>query len=210
MTSRILSRSSSLATVTSDGTTAWSIGIGEHSLELGDRPLGDDARRGQPALHALADELAVVGHELRVGVEAGEEQLQLLRRVGLLELADLGEELLRAGHLVDDLEGVDPLLVLDREDRADDPQHVAGDPVLDGQPVVGDRKGRVAHVVGELAELGPALGARVGQAIVVAVVAVDRGAEGLELLQPLPEAVRKLVDGARLRQVVLPVRGSTG
>ena len=149
MTSRIASRSSSRATVTSDGTTACVDRGGEHPLQLRDRPLGDDPRRGQPAGERLAEELAVVGHVLRVGVEAGEEQLQPLRRVGLLELAELRQERLRAAHLVDDLERVDPLVVLDDEDLADHPEHVARDPVLDRQALVRDRARRVAHVLGE-------------------------------------------------------------
>ena len=114
MTSRIFSRSSSRATVTSDGTTASSIGAA--SIRSSWAIVRSATIRGavRPLASALPEQRAVVGHVLRVGAEAGEEELEALRRVGLLELAELGQERLRAAHLVDDLEGVDPLVVLDR------------------------------------------------------------------------------------------------
>ena len=136
------SRSSSRATVTSDGTTAWSIGVA--SIRSSWAIVRSATIRGavRPLAIASRSELAVVGHVLRVGAEAGEEQLEPLRRVRRLELAELRQEGLRAAHLVDDLEGVDPLVVLDDEDLADHPEDVARDPVLDAQALVRDRAAR--------------------------------------------------------------------
>ena len=111
----------------------------QHPLQLGDRPLGDDPGRGEAAGHRLAQQLAVVGHVLRVGAQAGKEQLEALRRVRGLELAQLRQQGLGPAHLVDDLERVDPLVVLDHEDLADHPQDVARDPVLDAEAIVRDR-----------------------------------------------------------------------
>ena len=76
-----------------------------------------------------------------VGLEPGEELVEPLRRVGRLELADLRQERLRAADLVDDLQPVDALVVLLDRLVGDDDQHVAGDPVLDGQAVGRDRLG---------------------------------------------------------------------
>ncbi len=57
-------------------------------------------------------------------MQPGEEQLEPLRRVRGLELAQLGQHRLRAAHLVDDLERVDALVVLDEEHVADHAQDV--------------------------------------------------------------------------------------
>ena len=85
---------------------------GQHPLELGDRPLGHDRRRRQPAAERLAQDVGVGGHERRVGVEPGDERLEPLGRVDGLELGQLGQELLRPVHLVDDPELVQALVVL--------------------------------------------------------------------------------------------------
>ena len=77
----------------------------EQPLELGDGPLGDDPGRRQAAVEALAQDVRVRGHERRVGLEAGDELLEALGRVGRLELADLGQERLRPADLVDDARG---------------------------------------------------------------------------------------------------------
>ncbi len=182
----------------------------EHSLDLGDRALGDDPGRRQAAGQRLTQQLPVVGHVLRVRVEAGEEQLQPLRRVGRLELAELGQQRLRAAHLVDDLERVDPLVIEDDEDLADHAQDVARDPVLDIEALVRDRGCGVAHVLGEAASVGAADRARVRQAIVEARVAIDRRADRVERLEALPEAVGELVDGGRLGQPRASVRSAPG
>ena len=54
---------------------------------------------------------------------------------------ELGQERLRAGHLVDDPEQVGPLVVLDDPELADHPDHVEGDPVLERLGVGVDRVG---------------------------------------------------------------------
>ena len=84
----------------------------EHPLDLGDRPLGHDPRRGQARRQPVAQDLRVGGHERRIGVEPGDERLESLGRVGRLELGQLRQELLRAAHLVDDAELVEGLVVL--------------------------------------------------------------------------------------------------
>ena len=104
----------------------------EHPLDLGDRPLGHDPRRGQPGGEPVAQELGVGGHERRVGVQPGDERLEPLGRVGRLELGQLREELLRTAHLVDDPQLVEGLVVLLDLELRDDLEHVAGDPVLGG------------------------------------------------------------------------------
>ena len=98
----------------------------QHPLDLGDRPLGDDARRGQTAAEPLAQDLRVGRHERRVGVQTGDERLEPLGRVGRLELGQLRQELLRAAHLVDDPELVEVLVVLFDVQVGDDLEHVAG------------------------------------------------------------------------------------
>ena len=55
---------------------------------------------------------ALARHERRVGVQPGDEGLEALGRVDRLELGQLGQELLRAAHLVDDAELVEALVVL--------------------------------------------------------------------------------------------------
>ena len=54
----------------------------EQPLELGDRPLGHDPGRGQAAGDSLPEQLDVGGHERRVGLQAGDEPLEALGRVG--------------------------------------------------------------------------------------------------------------------------------
>ena len=111
----------------------------QHPLDLGDRPLGHDARRRQPRGEAVAQDLGVRGHELGIGVESLEEGLEPLGRVGRLELGQLRQELLRPAHLVDDAQLVEALVVLLDAQLGDDDEHVAGDPLLGGQAV--DRDG---------------------------------------------------------------------
>ncbi len=111
----------------------------QHPLDLGDRPLGHDARRGQPRGEAVAQDVGVRGHELGIGVESLEEGLEPLGRVGRLELGQLRQELLRPAHLVDDAQLVEALVVLLDAQLGDDDEHVAGDPLLGGQAVDRDR-----------------------------------------------------------------------
>ena len=114
---------------------------GEHPLDLGDRPLGHDARRGQARCQSVAQDLGVGGHERRVGVEPGDERIEPLGGVRRLELGQLRQELLRPAHLVDDAELVERLVVLLDLEVGDDPEHVARDPVL-GRQTVGRDRGR--------------------------------------------------------------------
>ena len=92
----------------------------QHPLDLGDGPLGDDARRGQPGGHPVAEELGVGGHERRVGVQPRDERLEPLGRVGRLELGQLGQQLLRTAHLVDDAQLLEVLVVLLEVELGDD------------------------------------------------------------------------------------------
>ena len=72
-----------------------------------------------------------------VGAEAGEPVLEPLRRVGRLEHRELREHGLGAVDVAQRAELVEgEVVALDREVRHD-PQHVAGDPVLDRQALLG-------------------------------------------------------------------------
>ena len=169
----------------------------EHPLDLGDRPLGDDARRGEPRRQAVAQDLRVGGHERRVGVESGDERLEPLGGVGRLELGQLRQELLRAAHLVDDAELVEGLVVLLDLELGDDLEHVAGDPVL-GRQAVGRDRGRLGRgPLHQRPSAGPSLGTGVLEAVGVAVVAVERRGRRVELEDRLPEAVGEVVDRRR-------------
>ena len=119
--------------MTIDGTIADVDRDREHPLDLGDRSLGHDPRRGQAGVHAVAQDLRVGRHERRIRVQAGDERLEPLGRVGRLELGQLRQQLLRPAHLVDDLELVEALVVLLDLQLGDDQQHVAGDPLLGRQ-----------------------------------------------------------------------------
>ena len=64
--------------------------------------------------------LGVGGHVRRIGVQPGDERLEPLGRVGRLELGQLGEQLLRTAHLVDDPQLLEALLVLLEVEGGDD------------------------------------------------------------------------------------------
>ncbi len=131
--SRIRSRSASFATLTIDGTIADSIGISSirsiwaivrsATIRGAVRPDARPSRR----IWTLA---AMIG---RVGMQPGDERLEAFGCVGRLELGQLGEQLLRAAHLVDDAELVEREVVLLDLELGDDLEHVAGDPVLGRQ-----------------------------------------------------------------------------
>ena len=167
----------------------------EQALQLLDGPLGDDPRGRQARFDALLEDADVRRHVGRVGLEAGDEHLEPLGRVGLLELADLRQDSLGAVDLVDDAQPVGALVVLLDADVGDHDQHVAGDPVLDRQAVGGDRLRLAPGADEELAGLRPAGRARVLEPVVVALVAVDRRGRRIELEELLPEAVGELADG---------------
>ena len=184
-----------VATWTIDGTIADSIGHREHPLDLGDRPLGHDARRGQAARESLAQDLGVGGHERRVGVETGDERLEALRRVGRLELGQLGQELLRTAHLVDDPQLVEALVVLLDLQVGDDLEHVERDPVL-GRQAIGRHRRRLGRgPLHQAPHRGASGRARVIETVGVALVAVERRGDRIELEERLPEAFGEGVDG---------------
>ena len=166
----------------------------ENPLELGDRPLHDDAWGGQSRCAPFAEEVAVRRHEGGVGTQPGLVLLEPLGRVGLLELGHDWQERLGAAHLVDHPQDVRPLVLgLDAE-IADHLDHVDGDPVLHRETVDGDRLGLAPRRPPERELLRAADVARVLEAIGVALVAVHRGGRGLQLEERLPEPVGEVVD----------------
>jgi hypothetical protein len=169
----------------------------QHPLELGDDPLGDDRRRGQPAFEALAQDAGVRGHEGRVGMQPRDERLEPLGRVDRLEGGQLWEQLLRSAHLVDDAELVETLVVLLDAQVADDLEHVACDALLGRQPVDRDRPRFGGGPLHQLTSSG-ATGRRwILEAVGVARVAIERGGRRVELEDALPESVGEVVHGGR-------------
>ena len=71
-------------------------GDGEEPLHLVDGPIGHDAGRRQAGGPALGEEVDDRVGQGRVGRDPGEEPLEPLRRVRLLELDELGQERLVA------------------------------------------------------------------------------------------------------------------
>ena len=168
---------------------------GQDALELRDRPLGDDPRRGQAAPEPLAQELAVRRHVALVVAQAGSELVEPLGRVGLLERGEDRQDLLRSLELVDDLEAVDPLVVLDDVELADHADHVERDLLLEREAGLRDRARLGLGGLHQPARLRATLGTGVRQAVVVALVAVDRRRRRRQLEDPLPEPVGERVDG---------------
>ncbi len=171
-------------------------GDGEEPLRLGDHAIrhepGGGAPVGTPLLHDR-DGVVDVPRERRI---PGQQLLQPLRRVRPLELHELGEQRLRPIHLVDAGDDVHPQVVGADAELAHDPQHVVGDPLLRGEGVDRDRRELRERRLAVGAGPRPARGGDVRQAIVVAVVAVDRRGEGRLLEDHLPEAVGERVDGS--------------
>ena len=168
----------------------------EQSLELGDRPLGHDPGGGQAARDPFPEQLDVGGHERRVGPQTGDEPLEALGRVGGLEGGDRRQEGLRTAHLVDRPEEVDPLVVLLDLELAHDPDHVQGDPILEGLVGSVDPEGRCEGRLDQRPGAQSAGCAGILEAIVVALVAVHRGGRRILLEDRFPEPVGELVDGA--------------
>ncbi len=169
-------------------------GDGEHPLDLGDGPLRNDARRRQAAGEPVAQDGLVGGHERRIRMQASQERLESLGRVRRLELGQLGQELLRASHLVDHTKLIEALVVLLDVQVGDDPEHVPGDPFLGRQPVGLDR-GRVrAGLLHERPGLRPAGGSRIVESVCVAFVAIEGRGRRLEGEDRFPESFGERVD----------------
>jgi hypothetical protein len=130
-------------------------------------------------------------------VEPGDERVEPLRGVDRLERRQLGQQLLRAAHLVDDAQLVEPLVVLLDAEVADDLQHVPRDPLLGRQTLDRDRPRlgggplhqvacpRTPHRRGVLEPVG------------VARVTVERRGRRVELEDAFPETVGEVVHGRR-------------
>ena len=149
----------------------------------------------RPGPERLLEDVGVRGHERGVGAQALDERLEPLRRVDRLELGQLGHELLRAAHLVDDAQLVQALVVLLDVQLTDDLEHVAGDPLLGREALDRDGGGLGRGPLHELAGLGSTGGRRVLEAVRPAAVAVERGGRRIELEDPLPEPIGQVVDG---------------
>ena len=168
---------------------------GQHPLDLGDGPLGDDPRGGQARREPVAEQLGVGRHERGIGVEPGDERLQARRRVCRLELRQLWEELLRATHLVDHAQLVQALVILLDVQFRDDLEHVARDAVLGRQSVGLDRGCLRRRTFHEGPGARPTGWRRILHAVGIAVVAVERGSRRAEFQDRLPEALGEFVDG---------------
>ncbi len=193
--SRIRSRSASDATLTIEGTIAWSIGTA--SIRSIWAMVRSVTIRGavRPGGHPVAEELGVRGHVRGVGVQPRDERLEPLGRVGRLELGQLGEQLLGTAHLVHDPQLLEVLLVLLEVEGRDDHEHVPRDPGLGGEAVDRDGGRLLGGPLHQRAERGPAVRSRIGEAVRVARVAVDGRDGRLELEHGLPVAAGQVVDG---------------
>ena len=166
----------------------------EHALDLGDRPLGDDPRGGQPRCHAVAQDPRDRVHVVAVGMDPGDERVQPRRGVGGLERGQLRQRLLRTAHLVHDAQLVDLLVVLLDPELGHHAEHVAGDPLLGRQVVGGDGLDLCQRLLHEPARRRAPLGAGVVEAVVVAVVAIHGRGDRVELEDRFPEALGQRVD----------------
>ena len=110
---------------------------------------------------------------------------------------ELGQELLRAAHLVHDAQLVEVLVVFLDGELGDDLEHVAGDAVLGRQAVHRDGRGLRRGPLHEGPDGGATVGARVLQLLRVAVVAVEGGHRRVRPQDVLPEAVGERVDAGR-------------
>jgi hypothetical protein len=160
-----------------------------------DRSLGDDPGRGQSTRHPFAQDVALGSDPGRVRVKPGNERLEPLRRIGRLELAELGQERLRATDLVDDAQLVHPPVVLFDRDVTEQSEHVAGDAVLHGQPVDGDRFGLGPSLLREASKPRASIGSRIVEAVVVTVVAIHGRRDRTELQKRFPEPIGEGIDG---------------
>ena len=181
---------------------------GEQPLQLADDPLGHDPGRGQPARQTFPGEFGDGRHVARVVVDARQEAVETLGRVGPLEGRQQRHHRLRPLHLVDRLEPVDALILLLQLGPADDRQDVERDRLLDrearaavrsgnraGGDLRFDRVGRVERLAEEPPRPVPPLRARVVEAIVVLIVAQHRRRDRRQLEQAVPEPFGQLVDG---------------
>ncbi len=163
---------------------------GKEPFELTHGPLGNDAssrEAGRPSLVQEADHRIGDG---RVRGQPGKQPLQSLWRVRLLELDELGKQRLVA-LLLDRPHQVHPRLVVRDLRRGGKPEELARDPLLLVQRGLRDGGGRAERLVGKGASCRASGRTRIVQAVVVALVAVDRGQCGVELERALPGALRK-------------------
>ncbi len=148
-------------------------------------------RRGSSSTggDALEQVGAMLGEVLRECLEPADQPIDPLGRVDALEAGKVAGHVLRAGHLVHRLEVVDVVLVLAKPDASDDLEHVERDHVLLVEAVAIHLLGVGQEALERGDLLGAALGRRIGQPVVVAVVAEDGGVDRLASQEPLPEAV---------------------
>ena len=132
------------------------------------------------------------------GANAARRARSFARRSGVsaaLELDPLGQKRLRPVDLIDERDEIHPQVVRLVAQLAHHPQHVVGDPLLDREAVDRDGGKLGKGPLAERARGRPPRRGRVGEAVVVALVAVDRADLGVEAQVRLPEPVREGVDG---------------
>jgi hypothetical protein len=160
---------------------------GEEPLQLVDGPVGHDACSGQAGRPALGEQVDDRVGERRVGSDPGQQPLEALRRIRLLEVDDLGEECL-VPLLAPERDEVGPEVVLQDLLLGDEDQQIARDPLLRVEAGRVDRQRSRARLLGERPEGGPPCRPRVVESIVVPLVPEDGGERGLQLQRALPGA----------------------
>ncbi len=169
----------------------------QHPLDLGDRALSHDPWSRQTGCHPVVEDLDVRLDVRGVRVEAGDERIEALRRIGRLELGQLGQQLLGTTHLVDHAQLMGRLVVRLDAQAGDDLEDVQGDPGFGRKARRVDRVGLGDRSLHERAGHGPASGTRVLEPVVIARVAVDRRRGRVKLEDRLPERSGELVDLGR-------------
>ena len=172
----------------------------QHAVHLLDGALGDDPA-GRPARrHALAGDVGERVHERAVGMQAGEQGVELARASRPAgSRATWASTCLGPVHVVHGAELVDAQLLLPPSQVGDDPEHVAGDPVLDAEVRLRERAAprRRPARRGRAAPPGPrARGPRAGRRSGGRRTWWRSSAESAR--QVLPEAGGDLVDGGGL------------
>ena len=106
----------------------------------------------------------------------------------------MGQELLRAAHLVDDAQLMEPLVVLLDPQLADDLEHVSVMRSSVERPSTGIALASAA-VRSMSSREGATLRRGILQPVGVARIAIERGGRRVELEDALPESVGQVVDG---------------